>query len=240
MRILYGLYLGGGERFFILIAAEVTGLEQNLLGNVCVGRFLVYYVLRAFFEYVGVPARRVNLKQTVDLAVVVCRLVFYLLDGEALRKNVGFQQVILRPHEAAGNDNKQQHEIHRGLGKVLAGVLFEPVARIFLRCGKRLGLRQLAGVQILGICIADSVRITEHDHASLVQPQHLVALRAHRLQRVRDHERGRVAVIDDALHLLLALFAEVAVADGEYLVKDDDVRLYHARYCECNAAFHAA
>ena len=240
MRIFDRLDLGGCESFFILIAAEVAGLEQHLLGNVGVGSFLVYYIQRALFEYAGVPARGINSEQTVDLTVVVCRLIFDLLDGEALRKNVGFQQIILRPHEAAGNDNKQQHEINRGLGKTLAGVLFEPVARIFLRCGKRLGLRQLAGVQILGICIADSVRITKHDHASLVEPQHLVALRAHRLQRVRDHERGRVAVIDDTLHLLLAFFAEVAVADGEYLVKNNDVRLYHARYCESNAAFHAA
>ena len=240
MRIFDRLDLGGCESFFILIAAEVAGLKQHLLGNVGVGSFLVYYIQRAFFEYVGVPARGINPEQTVDLPVVVCRLVFYLLDGEALRENIGFEQIILRPHKASGDDNKQQHEINRDLGKTLAGVLFEPVARIFLRCGKRLGLRQLAGVQIFRVCVANRVRVAEHDHATFVQPQHLVALRAHRLQRVRDHERGHVAVIDDTLHLLLAFFAEVAVADGEYLVKNNDVRLYHARNSESNAAFHAA
>ena len=56
---------------------------------------------------------------------------------------------------------------------------------------------------------------------------------------MRDHERGGAAVCDDILHALLAFLAEVAVADGEYLVKDYHVGLDHARNGECDTGFHA-
>ena len=55
---------------------------------------------------------------------------------------------------------------------------------------------------------------------------------------MRDHERGSVAGGDDLLHALLTFLAEIAVADGEDLVKDYNVRLHHARNCKGDAAFH--
>ena len=57
---------------------------------------------------------------------------------------------------------------------------------------------------------------------------------------MRYHERGRVAVINDTLHLLLTFSAEVAVADGENFVEDYNIGLDHAGYGEGYAALHAA
>ena len=71
-----------------------------------------------------------------------------------------------------------------------------------------------------------------------MQPQHLVAQLAHLRQRVRD-EYGRCAAAYDLAHLGLALLAERTVADGEHLVKDQNIRLDKARDRESEAALHA-
>ena len=157
-----------------------------------------------------------------------------------LREDVGLEKVILRPNEAAGYGGEDEHEVDRDLGGELALALFELVAWALLRFLQRFSLRQLAGVEILGVGVANGFRVAEHDHAPLVEPKHLVALLAHGLHRVRDHERRRVAGVDDALHLLLAALAEITVADGENFVEDYDIRLHHACDGEGDTAFHAA
>ena len=94
-------------------------------------------------------------------------------------------------------------------------------------------------VQKLLILAADLLHLVRKGHLpALMEPKDLAAHLPHLLDGVGDQDGGGAAV-NDLLHFVLAFFPEGAVAHGEHLVQNEDIRVHQAGDGEGQAGLHA-
>lgn len=97
----------------------------------------------------------------------------------------------------------------------------------------------LFAVQKRLIPIADAFHILAELHLpALVEPEDLAAQRADLAERMRDKD-GCGAAAHHLLHFRLALRLERAVADGQHLVQNQNIRFHEAGNGERQPRFHA-